>query len=176
MSAMIHQYATVGSEVRSALFSEDMRYRYQLDIRWDARLPFMTVIGLNPSTATHLEDDPTLRRVKAFAASYGCGSVRMLNAFALRSTSPKALFTEADPIGPCNTLPFIGNSLEGVTIAAWGRTIQSKKWANWYRGHEIASAIIGLKCFRKTPSGHPEHPLYLPGDLKPVPFSYEEAK
>lgn len=172
---LILRSASIDGEIRSAQFSKCEKYRYCLDIIWDALSPRLTVIGLNPSTATELEDDPTLRRVKAFARSYGCGSVRMLNAFAWRSTSPLELFKVADPVGPGNTLEWLFYNSTPRTVAAWGITIQKKKWAHWYRGHDIAAAIPNLHCFRKTPSGHPEHPLYLPGDLRAVPFSYEVA-
>lgn len=172
---MITLSASIGSEVRTALFSDCQKYRYRLEIIWDQSSCLLVVIGLNPSTATHLEDDPTLKRVKSFARSFGCGGVRMLNAFAWRSTSPLALFQVPDPVGPDNTIDFLMANRTAVTVAAWGVNIQKKPWKHWYRGHDIAAAMPGLMCLRKTPSGHPEHPLYLPPDLIPVAFSYEEA-
>lgn len=172
---MITLSASIGNEVRTALFSDCQKYRYRLEIVWDTTSCLLVVIGLNPSTATHLEDDPTLKRVKSFARSFGCGGVRMLNAFAWRSTSPLALFQVADPVGPDNTLEFLRENRTAVTVAAWGANIQKKPWRHWYRGHDITKVMPGLMCFRKTTDGHPEHPLYLPGDLTPVAFSYEEA-
>ena len=169
---MIYRTASVGNELRQALYSECESYRYALEITWVPSGNAIAVIGLNPSTATELVDDPTLRRVKGFAREWGYGGVRMLNAFALRSTDPKALFKHTDPIGPDNTIGFLKSMAYPHTIAAWGKNIQSKKWRCYYRGHEISEAMPYLQCFRITDSGHPEHPLYLPADLKPVPFSY----
>lgn len=132
----------------------------------------MTVVGLNPSTATHIDDDPTLRRVKGFAKDWGYGGVVMLNAFAVRSTDPKILFTHKDPIGPENTLEWLKSMSSELTLAAWGGNIQSRKWRNFYRGHDICDAIPRLHCFRLTQQLHPEHPLDLPSDVKPVRFFY----
>lgn len=172
MKSEIHR-AT--EEIRTAMYSECGAYRYCLDILWNGNLNMMAVIGLNPSTATHLLDDPTLRRVKRFARDWGYGGVRMLNAFALRSRDPIALFRHPDPIGPENTLEFLYASSLDPTIAAWGGNIRKKHWKHFYRGHDICKAIRNLQCFRLTGNGDPEHPLYLPADLKHVPFSYQEV-
>lgn len=134
----------------------------------------MSVIGLNPSTATEIADDPTLRRVKGFAIAWGYGGVRMLNAFALRSTDPKNLFTHPDPVGPENTVEFLQEEMWALNLAAWGGNIQSKKWSHYYRGQDIVSALPDLHCFKITDKGHPAHPLYLKADLKPIPFSYKD--
>lgn len=168
-------------EIREAAFSEDSLvkefglYRYRLDITWDSTLPTLVTIGLNPSTATHLKDDPTIRACKEFAKLLGCGTLRMLNAFALRSTDYKALFKVPDPIGPENTVEFLKHWWDGaITVACWGSHITERPWRHFYRGHEIAQTIPNLKCWRKTKSGHPEHPLYLPRNLQPIPFAYAD--
>lgn len=171
---MIFKSSTVGEETRGALYSPCDTYRYVLNIIWNMSITPLTVIGLNPSTATEQVDDPTLRRVKGFARNWGYGGVRMLNAFALRSTDPKNLFKHKDPVGPENTLEFLKSMATDPTIAAWGGNIQSQHWHDFYRGHEICAAIPNLQCFKITDKGHPAHPLYLKADLKPIPFSYKE--
>lgn len=168
---MIVHFASVGDEARTVWFSICGKYRLLLEIVWSPG-SVMTVIGLNPSTASHLEDDNTLRRVKGFAKGYGCGGVRMLNAFSWRSTDPQALFKVQDPIGEENTLDFLASNRTALTVAAWGANITKNPWAHYYRGHDIAKRIPNLLCFRKTNGGSPEHPLYLPPDLKPIAFSY----
>ena len=172
---MISKASDNGGEFRGAWYSECGVYRYCLEIVWEFGKAVMTTIALNPSTATELEDDPTIRRLKAFSKGFGGGGVRILNAFALRSTDPKKLFTHKDPIGPENTLEFLKANCSPLTIAAWGGNIQSKRWNHYYRGHDITAAISELQCLRITDKGHPEHPLYLPSDLKPIPFSYKES-
>jgi hypothetical protein len=169
---MILLRAEVDGEDRQAWFSEDELYRYALDIVWDPTLPLMTAICLNPSTATHLVNDPTIVKCKKFARAWGYGGFRMLNAFAYRSSSPAHLFHVKDPVGPENSLVFLKSMATELTLAGWGVTIQSKQWRHWYRGHDIAAVLPNLKAFRITDGGHPEHPLFLPLALEPVPFCY----
>jgi len=169
---MIVLHGELDGEKREAWFSECGLYRYLLDIVWDSSLPMMTTIALNPSKASHLVNDNTIVRCKKFARLRGFGGYRMLNAFALRSTNPKQLFVAKDPVGRENTIDFLTAHRTPMTIAAWGATIQSRRWKYWYRGHEIAGAIRDLMCFKKTAEGHPFHPLYLSWDVEPVPFSY----
>ena len=51
-------------------------YRYLLWRTWDASLPHALWILLNPSMADERIDDPTLRRCKAFSASWRFGGLR----------------------------------------------------------------------------------------------------
>lgn len=169
---MIRKTATVGKENREAWYSEDEVFRYLLEIVWDAALPIMTTIALNPSTATENEDDNTIHRGKDFAVLFGCGGYRMLNAFALRSRDPKKLYLAKDPIGPENTIEFLKENSSDLRIACWGANIATGKWKHHYRGHDIAEAIPDLMCFQKTKDGHPNHPLYLPKSSSLEPFSY----
>lgn len=167
------EFARINGEHREAWFSDDELYRFLLDIIWTPEAPILTVIGLNPSTATHLVDDPTIRRCKDFAKQWGFGGYRMLNAFAWRSTDPAGLHICKWPIGAENNLDFLRAMSPNLTIAAWGGNIQKKNWKHYYRGHDIAERFgEHLKCFRKTRDGHPAHPLYLPKDIHPIPFSY----
>lgn len=169
--------AEVSGERREAAFSPDRQFRYRLDITWDSTRPTMTTICLNPSTADHLQDDPTIRRGKAFARSFGCGTYRMLNVFAFRSTDYTAIFRQPDPIGEDNTLEYLRFWCDGtLAVAAWGAHITERNWwRHYYRGHDVADAIPELMCLKRTKSGHPQHPLYLPAGLRPMPFSYKSV-
>ena len=51
----------------SAVFDRGFRYRYALVRAWDARLPRVAFVMLNPSTADAERDDPTIRRCIGFA-------------------------------------------------------------------------------------------------------------
>lgn len=75
--------------VKSASFSPCRKHRFELSRVWDASLPKLMVIGLNPSTADETEDDPTIRRCMAFARRERLGGLLMVNMFSLRSTNPK---------------------------------------------------------------------------------------
>jgi hypothetical protein len=162
------------AEWREAAYSDDEIYRYRLDITFDPENPrTLVTIGLNPSTATENKDDPTIRVCKRMAKDLDCGTYRMLNAFAFRSTDYKALFRNPDPIGPENTLEYLRYWCDGATVVAcWGAHITERPWRHFYRGREIAAAIPNLQALKVTQSGHPHHPLYLPVDIRLQPFAY----
>jgi len=75
----------------SASISRDGRYRYALRRVWDPRNPSVLFIGLNPSTADHQQDDPTIRRCIRFARDWGFGELIAANLFAFRTKSPRLL-------------------------------------------------------------------------------------
>ena len=83
-------------------------------------------VGLNPSTADEVTDDPTIRRYIAFAGAGGYGALCMTNLFAFRATDPDDMKAAAEPIGPQNDfhLQRLARGA-GVVVAAWvsmGRT------------------------------------------------------
>lgn len=155
-------------ENRSATYSPCMQYRYTLQIIWDESLPLCAFVGLNPSTATEFQDDPTIRRCKKFARDWGCGGLLMLNLFAWRSTDPDAMKRTSDPVGPENTLGHIYQHLQQVTgprIAAWG------KHGHHMGRHKLAMAAqCRFSYLRLNGDGTPAHPLYMPGNLRPIPW------
>src|ERR1035438_338122 len=109
---------------RIAHFSKCGFYRYALIIHWDDTKPLMANIGLNPSTATHEINDPTIHRDITRAAANGFGSFLKLNLFAFRSPSPKVMMAAGDPYGEWvwvySLLDFIENYRASMVIAAWG--------------------------------------------------------
>lgn len=162
---------------RTAHFSPCRKWRYFLRIEWDESKPLLVVCGLNPSTADETKDDATLRRVQGFARDMGRGGVLMLNAFAWRDTDPKGLLPISDPVGPENTIDNLAEwtneaSPDRRCVAAWGGNIQAHKELR-FRAAQLAA--LRWDCFRKTKDGHPEHPLYLPAELRPVPWNYERS-
>lgn len=151
-----------------AIISDCGTYRYLLQRFWDVRLETLNFIMLNPSTADALKDDATIRRCMGFARDLGFGSLEVTNIFALRSTDPKALRKHADPVGPENDEQIVSSArVCHLTICAWGThgTLQG-------RGAKVLRLLRawGIKphalAFAK--SGIPKHPLYLPGDLRPM--------
>lgn len=75
----------------NAFFSSDRKHRIWLCRIWDSTKPRIMFIGLNPSTANETSNDPTIRRVKSMANSWGYGGVYMMNLFTFISTDPKKL-------------------------------------------------------------------------------------
>lgn len=155
-------------------------YRYTLWRWWEepsVNVDALTVIGLNPSTADALQDDPTIRRCVGFAKREGCGALLMLNLFALRATDPATLRLHPNPIGPANDLALndwiqCARDRGTPVVAAWGA-----HGALHGRAAAIVSRFPGLRCFGVTKDGHPRHPLYLRADtpLVPLPDSTPEA-
>lgn len=145
--------------MNDTVFDDTRTYRYSLVHTWDASLPTMTFVMLNPSTADEQDLDPTLRRCKGFAIREGYGSIRVLNLYAYRTKDPKELFRAEDPVGPENDDTLAG--LSGPVVAAWGGDAKRERVR---RALEILPRT--LLAFGFTKSGQPWHPLYLPRDLE----------
>lgn len=157
-------------EWRSAIISSCGAYRYQLVRRLGGIGPTIVWVMLNPSTADHEQDDPTIRRVLGFSGAWGFAHVAVVNLFALRSTDPAALLR--DPIaavGPDNDgyLTWWGHRAPRV-VAAWGsidRRLRSR----------VTSAMCALDarlwCLGETRDGSPRHPLYVRADMRLSPWN-----
>lgn len=159
-------------EHRGATFSDDRAYRYSLFRQWCDVQPTLVVIGLNPSTADEYEDDPTIRRCIGFAKREQCGTLVMLNLFAIRATDPRAMLAHPEPVGAENdaTLRGYANRFGSIVVAAWGAH-------GIHRGRDkvVAALIPGMRCFGITKSGQPKHPLYLAANTPLVPFAPSDA-
>lgn len=149
-----------------ALFSLDRVYRYALWRRWSDG-PVVAFLGLNPSTADEVNDDPTVRRCVGYAHDWGFGAMVMLNIFAFRSTNPKGLLSISDPVGKENDstiIKFAGWCSK--IVAAWGA------WGSYAgRGAQVRALVREqgkeLWMFGLTMNGQPKHPLYLAKTEKP---------
>jgi hypothetical protein len=154
----------------SAVFSGCRRYRYRLRRVWNRDLPMLAVCMLNPSTADEKEDDRTINRVTGFAASWGFGGYTVVNIGAWRETNPKQLRGVIDWIGPDNDMHIRAVALEAhLFVAGWG-ALNGPKWLRT-RADKVLWDLrehVSVYAFRVTPKRMPEHPLYLPGDLKPT--------
>jgi len=156
----------------SAVFSDDMIYRYSLTRAWNQTGGRCVFIGLNPSTADEIKNDNTVRLCIGFAKSWGYGALTMLNAFAFRSTYPRDLYKIDDPIGPDNDkwiLDEIKNA--NLVVAAWG---VHGKYLD--RHNKLIALVPFLHCIGITKDGFPRHPLYSRKDTKPVIFNKGEKE
>lgn len=154
----------------SATISPDGLYRYDLVRVWDASLPRVCWIMLNPSKADGTHDDQTIRKCIGFSQIWDFGSIIVVNLFALRSTDPAGLWRVADPRGPNNQAAI--NSATGsaaMVVAAWGAHPKvadlSRGMAELLRKRGVLLHHLGL-----TKDGHPKHPCYLPYSVKPTPW------
>jgi hypothetical protein len=121
------------------------------------------IIGLNPSTADEVDDDPTVTRCIAYAKAWGYGGLCMGNLFAFRATNPSKMREAEDPVGPGNDewLKKLAKDA-GVVVAAWGNG-----GAYLERSSAVMRLIPNLHCLKMTQVGEPAHPLYLKANLQP---------
>lgn len=151
----------------ATVFSHDRAHRYTLWREWIGGRGYAQFIGLNPSTADEVQDDPTIRRCIAFAKAWGYSALCMTNAFAYRATDPAVMKQQADPVGPDNDywLIKVANDAE-IVIAAWG--VHGAYLQRDRQVRQLIEADNLLHCLGTTKDGHPKHPLYLRADKRPV--------
>ena len=152
----------------SAGFSDDYIHRYWLRRRVGENHDRVLFVMLNPSTADLNADDPTIRRCKEFARSWGYGTLSVANIFAIRATDPRQLYSSAHEVvgGPDNDRIIQQEAaFAKLVICAWGnhgsldgRGALVKRLLDKYEPH-----VLGL-----TQRGHPRHPLYMRADTIPV--------
>lgn len=158
-------------EKREAHFSDCERYRYVLKIIWDETKPLCQFIGLNPSTADEMKDDPTIRRCKDFAKRWGCGGLLMTNVFALRETDPKKMMEHSSPNGGFQNYESILSAAaeSSIIVAAWGQYGEYGQWG-FHVTCLLENACHVVQCFKKTKNGQPYHPLYMKANQPLIPF------
>lgn len=164
---MAKKEETLNNITRKAVFSRCKRYRYQLTRRWDREAPerHVVFIGLNPSTADHQVDDPTIRRCMGFTRNWGYNTLTVINLFAYRTPYPVELKKSADPIGPQNSR-HLGRVIRSadLVIACWGRH------GGWQEQDQRLLRRFGdrLYCLAENNDGSPAHPLYQKSTVQPL--------
>lgn len=160
----------IGGSISGALFSDPNRkYRYALWRIWDRSRDKLLFIGLNPSTANDIYDDPTIRRLIGFAKAWGYGGLFAGNLFSLVTSDPEELWMAActeQPLGPNDTAIKQMRELCSMVMVGWGADGQYAE-----KRPDAVLSLLGepVYCLRITKSGEPGHPLYLPlsAQLKP---------
>ena len=166
-----------------ATWSPCKRYRYTLRRTWsraesypDGPIRLVTWILLNPSTADEKADDPTIRRCIEYSKTWRFDGLIIVNAYALRSTDPKGLWTVEDPNGPENDAAIISACREsavtyngksvGRVVCGWGANLRND------RRDALAKLLVGvdLSALKVNANGSPAHPLYQRSDMVPRPF------
>lgn len=129
-------------------------------------------IGLNPSTATHEKNDPTITRCRNFAMSWGCRGFVMLNIFAWRDVSPKEMKKQHEGAEGRFNRQIVTQIVEstiannGIVVACWGTHGAFKRQQEWILREWLSpEARAGIQCLSKTSGGYPGHPLYLKASL-----------
>lgn len=116
---------------------------------------------LNPSTATELQNDPTVERCERRARALGFGGFKVTNIFAWRDSDPRKMRAAKAPIGSENDAAIQeACAWADQVIAAWGT-----HGAYLNRGAQVVELLrqsgkpilhLGL-----SKQGHPKHPLYI---------------
>lgn len=142
---------------RDAILSPDWRYRYTLTRAWGSQTDPVLWVMLNPSTADHQVDDPTIRRCISFSQRLGFDAMVVVNLYALRATDPKELWLAEDPVGERNDY-WISWAVAAttMTIAAWGANARQD------RVDQVRPLLCNTWTLGLTKLGAPRHPLYLP--------------
>lgn len=162
----------------TAVFSDDRTYRYVLTRQWDPARRSLAFVMLNPSTADEWANDPTVERCERRAHLMGYGGLIVLNLFAYRATQPQAMLAHRDPVGSDNDahIARILNGWPGArpdVVCAWGTHGR-------HRGRDRAVTKLILRAriqpmvLGVTKDGFPRHPLYVPYQTLPRPWTYEE--
>lgn len=162
---MITRTHVKGDAPSVAVYSDCEAYRYLLTRVWDGALPRALFVMLNPSTATEVQNDPTVERCERRARALGFGAFRVTNIFAFRATDPRAMRAVADPVGPDNdaaireSVDWAGGPADRI-ICAWGT-----HGAHLNRGAAVAQLLResgrDLHHLGLTAAGAPKHPLYI---------------
>jgi hypothetical protein len=134
-------------------------------------VPYVLKIGMNPSTARHDVNDPTVTREVNFAKSWGFGAYYKGNVGSYRSTDPDGLRRAAVPSHPHNLETILVLARDAAKIVVCYGVMPKNVQ---HLAEEMLAALIAegheLWCFGTTLRGHPRHPLYLAADTQLVRF------
>lgn len=168
---------------RGCILSDCGTYRYRLWREWDRSRTSIAFLMLNPSTADHLTDDPTITRCMQRAVAGKFGRLDVVNLFPLRATDPDELLTHPDPAGAM----IKGMSADGAILDALERA--SAVICAW-GSHPAAPAraadvmrIVNMIGWRNkllhlglNKDGSPKHPLYIAASTRPQLFTFEATQ
>jgi hypothetical protein len=163
---MITRMFTKGDAKSEAVYSDCESYRYLLTRIW-AGGPKALFVLLNPSTATEVQNDPTVERCERRARALGFGAFRVANIFAFRATDPRVMRAAADPVGPGNDAAIRDSTIwADVIVCAWGN-----HGMHLDRGATVEAMLrktgLPLYCLGVTGQSQPKHPLYIGYDRQP---------
>ncbi len=181
--------------IRRARFSKCRAYRYTLERIWSGGDRVCWVM-LNPSTADHEKDDPTITRVMHFSRSWGFGAAVVVNLYPLITSKPSECKRFAqwydyrdwharDVIQYANE-PIVTEQCHEsqMIVAAWGR--HAWEWDAFYVDHVMEEIwtdwptdwnVDAVMCLGTNKDGSPKHPLArgrnrVPDDQQPIIWRY----
>ena len=146
---------------KGAIFSEDRQYRYALWRIWNPTKSLLMTIGLNPSVASEIKDDPTITRLQSRAYKEGYGGLLMANLYAFISTNPIHLLSQNNTVGE-HTDNYIKEMVKLSTcqLCGWGSFKPVLK-----RAPIVYPMLSNPICLGINNDGQPKHPLYIRYDI-----------
>lgn len=167
---MITRTHQKGDALSTAVYSDCEHYRYSLTRVWEPAGRKVFFVMLNPSTATEVQNDPTVERCERRARTLGFGAFQVANIFAWRDTDPRKMRAAADPIGPGNDAAISeGCDWADQIICAWGTHGEHRG-----RGPQVEALMratgLSLSHLGLSKAGHPKHPLYIAYVVQPEPW------
>lgn len=150
--------------LRDATFNGDYTKRFDLIRDWTppgVQPRTLLLMGLNPSIAGKLKDDPTIRKGIGFATRWGCSRLVMCNAIATVSTDPRALpqWSGFDAENHLYLLRWL--KVADLIVAAWGgvpRGISDTTRLPLHLDWIYTATDRDIHCIGLTRSGAPLHP------------------
>ncbi|WP_277963854.1 DUF1643 domain-containing protein [Pseudomonas sp. RIT-To-2] len=158
----------------SAIISQCGLYRYRLEREVQDEGKVFAYFGINPSTADAMLDDATVRKWRGFTLRNGGRRFIVGNAFAYRSTNPKALYHVEDAVGPENLTHLKQIIAEAdILVPCWGglsKTLKSQHGRLSTLLYMLTSSGKPVLHFGVTSCGQPKHPLMLGYDTQLLPW------
>ena len=125
---------------------------------------------MNPSTADHMKNDPTILKVVRYSTRWGYGAALVLNIYAFRTSKPENLPQGlGERVGWRNdwwirTIFSYAKLKKVPVICAWGVK-------HMERGAQVRQMAAGLglhmQCLEVALNGEPKHPRFLSESLHP---------
>ena len=137
----------------------------------------LVIVGVNPSTATNIKDDNTIKRVRNLSIQNGFDGFIMINLYPLRATCPDDLPMDLNcKLHDTNLeqIKKLFEQLEDFEICfAYGNIISKRKYLEKCKmdiENIIAEYDKKILCFGMTKDNNPKHPLYLKSGTKLIEF------
>lgn len=143
---------------------DDKKYRYALGEPGKYNL---LIVGLNPSTATPDEPDPTIKRIRKIVEKTHYDGWIMINLCSIRTPNPEELPAELDEEISKKNIEAVKELRKkyylGAVYGAWGTNIENR----YYLLDELQKLVdvigdVSWYTRGTTKHGHPKHPLYVP--------------
>ncbi|GGG49449.1 hypothetical protein GCM10011414_19070 [Croceivirga lutea] len=151
---------------KGAILSDCKKYRFLLWRTWNVTLPKVLFIGLNPSKANAVNDDPTTKKIGLIAKHNNYGGFIIGNCFPRIATKPAEL----------KNLERLSENDKWLTIAKNYAVDVVFVWGNFslvyeqQRNRKLKSLFPNANVLAYNKSGSPKHPLYIKANSSLIPF------